>query len=49
MEGKYKNVRSLRLMMIEWNLNRLLFADDTVLVVDSKDRLCQLVEKIENE
>ena len=49
MEGKYKNVRSLRLMMIEWNLNRLLFADDTVLAVDSKDRLCQLVEKIENE
>ena len=27
----------------EWELNELLFADDTVVVVDSERKLCQLV------
>jgi len=29
----------------EWNLNQLLFADDTSLVADSEKRLRQLVEE----
>ena len=29
----------------EWNLNQLLFADDSSLVPDSKEKLCQLVEE----
>ena len=27
----------------EWELNQLLFADDTVVVADSERKLCQLV------
>ena len=29
----------------EWELNQLLFADDTVVVADSERKLCQLVTK----
>ena len=31
----------------EWKINQLLFVDDMVLVVDSEDKLCQLVEEFE--
>ncbi len=31
----------------EWNLNQLLFTDDTALVADSEGRLRQLVEEFE--
>ncbi len=31
---------------IEWNMNRLLFADDTALVADSEERLKQLLEEV---
>ena len=29
----------------QWNINQLLFADDTALVLDSEEKLCQLVEE----
>ncbi|KAK7071028.1 hypothetical protein SK128_004207 [Halocaridina rubra] len=29
----------------EWELNQLLFADDTVVVADSEEKLCQLVSE----
>ena len=37
--------RGLKLLDVndEWELNQLLFADDTVVVADSERRLCQLV------
>ena len=31
----------------EWELNQLLFADDTVVVTDSEKKLCQLVTEFE--
>ena len=30
----------------EWELNQLLFADDTVVVADSERKLCQLVTRV---
>ena len=29
----------------EWKINQLLFVDDTALVADSEEKLCQLVEE----
>ena len=31
------------MIIYEWELNQLLFADDTVVVADSERKLCQLV------
>ena len=33
----------------EWELNQLLFADDTVVVADSERKLCQLVTEFGRE
>ena len=40
------NTKTCIYLMIEYNLDQLMFPIDTVLVVDFEEKLCQVVERL---